>query len=218
MSKLNLPPAFICHHHSAKISSLIAFCLLFVISISCNNSGKNDGNNQDSTKSAPAKEDSIEANVISNKLYVLYLQNAQIKDLIGETPRNNKSVVFTFYRDRAGHLGLAAWPTTKGSREYQTGKVIRLSRHKESGETIYNKDVYLGDLQLGKNAVEKLRSVINKEGFEYIIFKPISDTDNKYKNHLVYKIVGAPNLDNNVLMMDITTTNPSPPRNNDEEY
>jgi hypothetical protein len=165
--------------------------------------------------------------MISNWLYILYLENksgsSQLDKLLGNG--NKQKAVFQFYRDKAGVLGLTGWPGKQGNKDFILKDTVQLKRGDYSGVSLYNKEVFLADLQLGKNAAKALQDRINKPDrdsskYNFILFIPSIKEDPKtHVNYVIYTVEGSSSPQKmGPALASIALLNPSPPRNVDEDY
>ncbi|MEJ7911996.1 MAG: hypothetical protein WKF70_02490 [Chitinophagaceae bacterium] len=176
------------------------------------------------SQSSDTPQESGDGNLNHNPfLYALYLNNTVDSPELDRLLKKGspKRVTFQIY-DSSGFLSLAAYRhKNKEPHNVELGYMIHLGRAFLSKETLDNRIVHLGNLQLGSRAFHALRTTVNAPGVNYIVFVPAVKFDAaKGYQHLVYKIYGRPDLSPIVELTDVPIcfTNPSPPRNTDEEY
>jgi hypothetical protein len=191
---------------------LFSYIFFASIAISCNN----DKNNQQkviATKETPPANKP--PGHISGNLYTLYLTNAELKKLLGDV-KKKKMVVFQFFHNKSDTLILDAWPRQLGPYDKHNAKALHSIPTIDTN--IAGVDVHLGDLNIGRKEYKLLNNVINKKGYEYIIFIPKILVDTAIGiNHVVYDIYADSSLSsyrshqrNNKPI--IYMYNPSPPR------
>jgi hypothetical protein len=200
----------------------ISFFLLIqyiVICVSCSNEGDN-GTLRDTANKIIVKAQGIGSEtlnkpfLIPSYLNVLYLENDptndDLADLLTQGPGSSvQKLVFNFCVTQAKELSLSVWAAERGNRRFHTTSIKTLTPLKETGETIDDKEVILGNQEI--DDLLPLRTIVNRASHKYIIFTPkiVTLGDHQF---VVYHLTGVRSLTEvSLVPIDIVDTKPSPP-------
>lgn len=210
-------------------------CILYLgatlITLSCNNDSSRKAKFTDSS-AIDESDTSTTSNYKKNTKYLcnmisaFYLEASTIKKrlLNNRNGNGNKAMfVLQFTHETNNTTGLIAWPGARGHKGFNLGSETSLKPTTAvKGFDPCGQAIILGDLQLGKNEAKALFDAVDKGTFNYIVFtpEPISNLTNGFK-YLHFKIGGTNDdpekLNLHFTVSAITETNPSPPRNADDD-
>ncbi|MFL5740113.1 MAG: hypothetical protein ACJ75B_07840 [Flavisolibacter sp.] len=188
------------------ISFILLFLSLIVFSPSCKNTVSPLQNNQSL---------SPDSSSIPSTLNVLYLANDSIHSnnelgkLFLPNTKKVEKLIFSFYHTNKDSLTLLAWTSEKGNKNIDSFS-IALHRLKPSSVNIAGMDILMGNQETkDKPALDAIRYVINKKGYEFIIFTPKLGS-NAGQKYIYYSIDGVDSLQKQSFNA-IGSTNPCPP-------
>lgn len=218
-------------------SFAIAFFVLIFL-FSCGSGDTGNRENQDAVLKQPTADTDTTRRAggdgnafISDSLYTLYIENNSSNSDLGKLLQNQstKKLVFQFYRDSAGYLGLLIFPYKSNGKEIEPSQVIEAQRSNIVNDSLPGGKISLGDLQVadepgGRKIVDTLvKHVYGKPQYSsswkfiWLVPKINSETVGSIsRQYVIYQIMRdsvQPKAITAFAAAPIGEANPSPPRN-----
>ena len=219
--------------------TLLKLCFISITSfcLSCENNNANKvpiGDTTASAKDTTTKTvrtgnapNGAKLSQTSDDLYVYYLTNTGDDSQLAKLLRSNSSerIVIQFHREAAGIIGLIAYPgqgaglVRPRNLPFNLNDTVLLTKGSNSGKSLVDRDVYLGNLEIGHRDVNKLRQWLRSHTADnaYIMFYPeLSTISGGNLTYLSYTVQPSNDdtrteVDNSKLLLTLQV-NPSPPR------